>query len=817
MEKVAFQPTLFLPSKVPTDYTTLDGKNVAPVQPGTMKECREFIETYAGVSGTKVYGFERYLYQFLSEQYPEEIEYDIDHIKLFSLDIETASENGFPKPEEAAEEILLITLKNYKTKNLITFGSRPYTPTRDDTQYIYCKDEVELLQRFLGWWNEVQPEVITGWNCEYFDIPFICNRVRNVLGLNAMRDISPWRMVSEKIVEIQGRRNQTYDIAGITVLDYLAIYKKFTYTNQESYRLDYIAEVELGQKKLDHSEFETFKEFYTNDWNKFVDYNLVDVDLVDRLEEKMKLIDLVMLMAYDAKCNYTDTFAQVRLWDIIIYNYLKERNIVLPLLSKSEKPDQFVGAYVKEPKPDGYDWVVSFDLNSLYPSLIRFLNISPETLIQDQSCNVNHLNLIEKTEQINIPGDYALAANGALYSKEKTGIMPELVIKMYGERVGYKKKMLKYKQDLEDIENRIKTEGETRELADLHAQCVKDVTKYSNFQMVRKICLNSLYGAIGNNYFRHYRLQNAEAITCTGQVAIRWIERKLNEFVNSTLKTEDVDYVIASDTDSIYLNLGPLVDRVGITDTKRIVDVLNQFCNDKVEPFIEESYKELSDYLNCYEETLVMKRECIAERGIWTAKKRYILNVWDNEGVRYSQPKLKMMGIEAVKSSTPKPCRAYIKECLNIIMTGTEDDVINFIEEKRKEFGELPPEDIAFPRTANNISKFRDVTTLYKKGTPIQIRGSIMFNHFIHERKLTNKYNLIADGEKVRFIFLRTPNPTGENVIAFISQLPPEFSLTQYIDYDTMYRKSFIDPLQTILDSIGWKTERTATLFDFFT
>ena len=354
------------------------------------------------------------------------------------------------------------------------------------------------------------------------------------------------------------------------------------------------------------------------------------------------------------------------------------------------------------------------------------------------------------------------------------------------------------------------------QLKELHSQTIKDVTKFSNFQMVRKICLNSLYGAIGNNYFRHYRLENAEAITCTGQVAIRWIERKLNEYVNSLMKTEDVDYVIASDTDSIYLNLGPLVDMVGVKGSERTVDVLNKFCLSKIEPFIDSSYKELSDYLNCYEETLVMKRECIAERGIWTAKKRYILNVWDNEGVRYEEPKLKMMGIEAVKSSTPKPCRAYIKECMKIIMSGTEDDVIEFIAEKRREFDTLPPEEIAFPRTANNISKFRDVTTLYKKGTPIHVRGAIMFNHFVRQRDLGNKYELIQDGEKIRFVFLRTPNPTGGNIISFINELPKEFELTQYLDYDMMYKKSFIDPLQTILDSIGWQTERTASLFDFF-
>ena len=368
------------------------------------------------------------------------------------------------------------------------------------------------------------------------------------------------------------------------------------------------------------------------------------------------------------------------------------------------------------------------------------------------------------------------------------------------------------KTDLSSLSN--------EELKELHAQTVKDVTKFSNFQQVRKICLNSLYGALGNQYFRHYKLDNAEAITLTGQVAIRWIERKLNEYVNSILKTEGKDYVIASDTDSIYLNLGDLVTTVfgdNVENTERVVDVLDKFCEDKIVPFIDTSYDELSDYLQCYEKTLVMKRECIANRGVWTAKKRYILNVWDNEGVRYDEPKLKMMGIEAVKSSTPAPCRKYIKDCLNLVMSGTEDDVIKYIEEKRKEFNALPPEDISFPRSANNVNKYRDSTTIYRKGTPIHVRGSLMFNHLIHEKGLDKKYNSIQDGEKIKYCLLKKPNPTGENVISFISDFPHDLGLTQYVDYDTMYDKGFIDPLRSILECIGWKTEQTATLFDFFT
>ena len=455
MKRVKFNPTLFLPSKEPTKYKTLDGQFVTPIQPGGIKDCREFMEQYNGVDGITVHGFERYLYQFIGEEYPGHIEYDMDKIKLWSLDIETSAENGFPKPMEAREEVLLITLKNFKTKKLITFGSRPYEPTRDDTNYIYCKSEFELLETFVGWWESVAPEVITGWNVNMFDITYLCNRIGQRCGEKTLKRLSPWGLVKSRTKHNAiGVLEQQYDIAGVSVLDYLDIYKKFTYTARESYRLDVIAELELGQKKLDHSEFDTFKDFYTGNWKKFVDYNLVDVDLVDQLEEKMKLIDLVVLMAYDAKCNYADTFAQVRLWDIIIYNYLKKKNIVLSPGGRHDKPESFAGAYVKEPIPGGYEWITSFDLNSLYPSLIRFLNISPETLLDNRHPNADVEKMI--TKDADMTSEVAVAANGSQYTKDFQGMMPKLVIKMYKERVGYKKEMLKHKQKLVDIETEMR-------------------------------------------------------------------------------------------------------------------------------------------------------------------------------------------------------------------------------------------------------------------------------------------------------------------------------------------------------------------------
>ena len=358
-----------------------------------------------------------------------------------------------------------------------------------------------------------------------------------------------------------------------------------------------------------------------------------------------------------------------------------------------------------------------------------------------------------------------------------------------------------------------------RALKDLHKQTVKDITKYTNFQMAKKIALNSAYGSIGNQYFRYYKLANAEAITLSGQVSIRWIENKVNGYLNDLLKSENVDYVVASDTDSIYINFGPLVekffgDKVG--DKVKVVSILDRICQDKLEPFIESSYDELADYVNAYAQKMEMKRENIADRGIWTAKKRYILNVWDSEGVRYEEPKLKMMGIEAVKSSTPAPCRSMIKDALKLMMSGTEDEVISYIDKCRNTFNALPPEQISFPRSVSNVVKYRSSSTIYSKGTPIHVRGALLYNHYIKENKLDNKYSLINNGEKIKFCYLKKPNIIHENVISFIQDFPKELNITQYVDYDLQFSKSFLEPLKIILDSIGWNVEKTNTLESFF-
>ena len=796
--KFKFSPTLFVVTDKKTKHRTLDGRYAKPVKFESIREARAFRDKYKDIDNFEVHGYDRYLYQFISKEFPAEVDYDLKSLKVTSLDIEVACENGFPNVQECAEPLLSITVQDYISRKIKVWGTKPYRTDRKDVEYILCDGEEHLLRSFLHYWTTNFPDILTGWNVELYDVPYMCGRIERLFGEKEMKQMSPWGIVHCEEMEIKGRQQIIYNMFGINVVDYLDLYKKFTYTNQESYRLDHIAFVELGQKKLDHSEFENFKDFYTKDWQKFIDYNIKDVELVVRLEEKMKLIELAIALAYDAKVNIRDVYFQVRMWDTIIYNFLKNKNLVVPPAKRSDKNQKYEGAYVKEPKPGRYDWVVNFDLNSLYPHLIMQYNISPETLWETRHSSASVERLLRK--EVEIDGEFCVAPNGAQYRKDIHGFLPEIMQKIYDERTLYKKKMLQAKRDNEVSPS---------------AKLQRDISKFNNIQMARKIQLNSAYGAIGNQYFRYYNLSNAEAITLSGQVSIRWIENKMNQYLNKILKTEEKDYVVASDTDSIYLHLGPMVEAVykGREKTAQsIVTFLDKVCKTKLEPYIESAYQELADYVSAYDQKMFMKRETIAEKGIWTAKKRYILNAWDIEGVRFEKPKLKMMGIEAVKSSTPGACRQKIKDTLEVIMNKSEEETQKFIADFRDHFNELPVEDIAFPRGCNNLNKWANPATVYTKGTPIHVRGSLLYNFYIKKNKLNHKYPLIQDGEKIKFVYLKTPNKINENVVSFFQTFPSELGLDKYIDYDLQFQKSFLEPIKVIMDTIGWKPEKIASL-----
>jgi len=800
--KLDFSPTLYVTSKKPSKWKTLEGSFVDEVNPGSIKDTREFIKRYEGVQGFDVYGNSNYAYQYISDNYSHDVNWDMEQIKVFTIDIETSTENGFPDIKSANEEILLITVKELSTKRIITFGSKTYVNPREDVIYVNCKDEQALLTQFLEFWSKSHPDVITGWNTDFFDMPYLIRRIERELGDGESNKLSPWGYVNERKTFIKGSEEIHYDIVGIAQLDYLELYKKYTYSKQESYRLDYIAEQELGDKKKVNPG-DSFKDFYTNHWQEFVDYNIHDVELVDKLEDKMRLIELHLTMAYNAKINFEDVYSQVRMWDTIIYNHLRKKGIVVPAKSYSGKDSQFEGAYVKDPIIGLHKWMASFDLNSLYPHLIMQYNISPETLTSEKiSVTVDKLLNQEIDTTYVKQRDLALTANGWTYTKEFKGFMPELMEQMYKNRSKFKKQMLVIQQEYEKDKTK--------------KHLLKDISRLNNLQMAMKIALNSAYGAMGNQYFRYFDIRMAEGITTSGQLSIRWMANKLNAFMNKTLKTEGKDYVVAIDTDSIYLTLETLVEKMceGKTDEQKI-KFMDKICEDVFQPFIDSGYQELADYMNAYSQKMQMKREVLADKGIWTAKKRYILNVHNSEGVQYEKPKIKVMGLEMVKSSTPAVIRDKLRDSIEVILRGNQADLQNYIMEFRKEFDKLPVEEIAFPRSVNGMKQYAG-SPIYSKGTPIHVRGALLFNHYTKKMGLDKKYQPIRDGDKIRFVYVRKPNKFQEDVIAFSQELPPEFELHSYIDYDKMFEKVFTDALQIIIGSLGWSTSEQSSLEDFF-
>jgi DNA polymerase elongation subunit (family B) len=659
-----------------------------------------------------------------------------------------------------------------------------------------------MLKDFMIWWQQNYPDVVTGWNTEFFDIPYMVKRIERELGETIASKLSPWGYINERKTFIKGNEEISYDIHGISHLDYLALYKKFTYSKQESYRLDYIAEQELGENKKENPG-DTFKEFYTEHWQKFVEYNIHDVELVEMLDDKMRLLELCLTMAYQAKINYEDVFSQVRMWDAIIYNHLRSKKIVIPSKGFSSKSEQFEGAYVKDPLIGAHKWVASFDLNSLYPHLIMQYNISPETLTHEKiSCTVEQLLNQEVDTSYAHRRDLAMTANGWCYRKDIKGFMPELMEKMYADRSKFKKQMLKVQQNYEN------------DKAQKHL--LKEISRLNNLQMAMKIALNSAYGAMGNQYFRYFDIRMAEGITTSGQLSIRWMANEFNKYMNKIMKSEGKDYVIAIDTDSIYLTMEDLVEHTcaGKTDEQKI-KYMDRVCEEIFQPFIDNTYQKLADYMNAYSQKMQMKREVLADKAIWTAKKRYILNVHNSEGVQFAKPKLKVMGLEMVKSSTPAVIRDKLKDSISVILQGDQSKLHNYIEEFRKEFRKLPVEDIAFPRGVNGMNTYKG-SPIYAKGTPIHVRGSLLFNHHCKRLGLDKKYQAIRDGDKIKFVYVRKPNPFQEDVISFPQELPKEFNLHSYVDYDLQFEKVFLDAMQTVIEPLGWKTEQQSSIEDFF-
>jgi DNA polymerase elongation subunit (family B) len=816
--KIPYQPTLYEKSSKVTNYTSLDGVYLQPHKFDTMREARDYLRQFEGVSGKTIYGQNRFEYAFIGEQHKEMIDWDFDKVSIAIVDIEVGSENGFPDPYLANEPVTAIALR-FIGGHMFVFGCGDYQ-VKGEERYMKCKDEYHLLKFFLKLWQEKCPDALTGWNTKFFDVPYLVNRMRKVLGEDEAKKLSPWNIISERQAFVMNRKMTVYELVGVGDLDYLELYKWYSPNgkSQESYRLDAIAQFELGEGKISYEEYENLHQLYRLNYQLFIEYNIKDVDLILKLEDKLKLLELALTLAYDTKTNYDDVFAQTRMWDALTYNHLMNQNIVVPPRVVKDKDAAFEGAYVKEPQVGLHNWVASFDLNSLYPHLMMQYNISPETLIEPAnytqemrdiiSQGVSVDKLLKKGVDLSSLENATLTPNGQFFRTDIQGFLPKMMEEMYEDRKKFKKMMIQAKKEYE-------VEKDDSKKYDIE----KRIARFNNLQLAKKVSLNSAYGALGSQYFRFYDLRMALGVTTAGQLSIRWIEAKINGYMNSLLKTNK-DYVIASDTDSIYLRLGELVEKVYGVEGEvklpkdKVIQFMDKVCEEKIQPFIDKAYGELAEYVHAYDQKMQMKREALADKGIWTAKKRYIMHVYNNEGVQYTEPDMKVMGLEMIKSSTPAPVREKMKQALQIIMKGSESDMHKFIDSFRSEFKKLNVEDISFPRGINGLKEYGNKTTIYSKGTPIHVRGALLYNKYLEEKGLSKKYPLIQEGEKIKFTYLKTPNIFKENVVSFPGRLPPEFGLQDCIDYNLQFDKTFLEPIKVILDCMDWTTERTNSLFD---
>ena len=792
-----YAPVLYIPTDVKSTTKSLFKKDLQTKEFENVAAAKEYIKTYKDIF--QIHGNDKFQYDFIHRNFTGELAVTLPQLKVCIIDIETTVGTGksnFPDVMDPEETVTLITIKDLNSKKMITWGCQQSTVSN----YELCSSESDLLNKFINHIVVSDPDIISGWNCIYFDIAYLGSRIKKILGDAALKRLSPFNLVETKTDILMGREQLRYDIVGRSVLDLLDLYKKFRFINRASYKLDYIGEVELKMKKLENPAA-SFKEFYTNHWDTFVEYNQRDVELVELLEAKLGMIYLAVTLAYLTKVNYDDVFSPVKTWESYILSTLYEENVFCELKRVTKSDTQIVGGYVKEPVPGMYDWTASWDAASLYPSIIMGWNMSPETIV-DMIPDINPDDLLS-TGKIPIDTNYTLAANGSRYKRETQGVLPRLTSTVFDARKLAKSKMLKLKQEYETT----------------HDPALKlESDRYGVLQLALKVQANSLYGICCNEYFLFFDNRLAEGITTTGQYIIQDVGRGLNVFMNKLLKTSH-DYVITSDTDSCYVHLGPIVDKYlsTISDDQRMTDALMKMIELKFAPELDSLTNNLSANFNTFKNTIFFKLEAISRRSVFLAKKRNFQKVLDNEGVRYAEPEYKVTGIETNRSSTPDIVRAWLMDAIKLILDNPNRDILlHYIDERRQKFNSFPLEQIAFPRGANNLQKYSDSTKIYTGGTPIAVRASLLFNHYIGQKNLKDKYELIKEGDKIKFIYLKEPNTIKEDIIAFSTILPPELGLAKYIDYDTQFEKVFLDPLKNIMIAIGWKMEDDNDLDAFF-
>lgn len=817
-EKIKFAPKLWVKdnSGKPSEWTTIHGEPLRVIETAGIKDAKKFIEQYKDVDGFEVYGNLSFEYAVMNALFPwgEEVPWKLSDLVIGKIDIEAglSPSGGFAEPADASGPITAITLKLNSVYHV--FGTQPWEHDREKCVYHQGHDEADMLRLFLDVWCSNYPDVITGWYIPSYDIPYLVNRIKRLLGEEYAKKLSPWGILREKEIEVGAGRDKSpsYSIYGISILDYLDLYKKFVVPAtgaKESYGLNYISMEELGEGKLEYDG--SLHNLYLTDYQTYMDYNWQDVSLIDKLENKLRLIELALILTYDTKCNFEDCFHQTRLWDAICTNKLLSEHKVVPPKKINLKTEKYEGAYVKKPRPGMYGWGVNFDATSLYPMTIIMYNISPETWVDPKDYTPEMRRIIAEgvtvDKLLNKEMDLSflkeqkvcLTPNGQFFRTDKQGFFPQTVQQMFDQRKAYKDQMKVIKKQHKDTKN---------------DELLNEIKRLDLLQQNKKVSANSSYGAAGNEWFRFYMLELAMAVTLGGQLSIKWEERNNNRIMNKLMGTKDVDYCIYIDTDGKYLDLAALIARDKPNASQQeICDYIDKLYDNIFEPSMIKAADEIAEYTNAFRNTLDMKIDCIWEQAIWVAKKSYVLKVWEIEKLRYDEPQTKITGLSLKKSSTPTVCRSKLKECLNLILNTNEDTVLDYIAKFRKEFDSFSLDQIAFPRGVNDLEKYRDDTKIYSKGTPIHVRASLLHNYYVEKNNLSNDVPMIRSGDKVKYVYLKEPNIYRENIMGFITKPPKEFDLENKVDYTTQYEKAFLEPIKGILDVIGWKHKRVISLF----
>jgi DNA polymerase elongation subunit (family B) len=806
-EVVPYQPYLFVHTDAESDYKTIHGRSVGKLDFSSMKEARNYIKRYKDVPNYQIFGFTNFEYVYIYDNFKKGLEYDSSLLNIVNMDIETDSKNGFPNIKEADKEITAITLA--KKGQTISFGYFPYKNVNPNRIYIQCRDEKELLERFIQIWRTKKwmPDIITGWNIEFFDIPYIINRIRRILGKREADRLSPFGFIEDKVVrQKNGKEFTTYTISGCSIIDYYAAYKKFAMNERESYKLDYIAFVELGEKKLDYSQYGSLNALYEQNFELFMDYNIHDAVLIEKLEGKLHYIEQVISIAYVQRVNFENTLTTVKPWDVLVHNYLMDQKIVVPMFEADDDFDPIVGGYVKEPKPGLYRWVVCVDFTSLYPSLAMQYNISPDTFVKQlkQRPSVEEIfsgDITAFTEEL-IRRDVCMSANGCLFKRDKRGFIPSIMKEYFDERKATRK--------LEGVAKKAYEENKTDENQSLFL-------KYKNLQTAYKLINNSGYGAIANKYFRWFADYLAAAITESGQMTTQYVEIEVDKWLNRLFKTEGVSYVVYCDTDSAYITLDYLVQKLGITDKVKATEAVLKFTEKQLVPFIDKTCLDLANRLNAFEFKTSMKVEKVCDKVFFVRKKRYALNILFEEDIYfYDKPKLKVTGLETVRSSVPQKSRDALKHCFKLIFEDKQDELYEFVKDYENKFKQMKFDDIAKPSSVKGLLEYYDEKTLYRKGVPIHVRGSLVYNDWLQRNKLLDKYEQILDHDKIKHCYLKIANITHENVIAIKGDPPVELDIENFLDYDLQFDKTFMQPLNAVCNAIGWDSVKIATLDDLF-